>query len=114
MSHSERLLNAPATFRRLTGPMPSAFGRLAGELAEADRGARDRWAARPDRRRAAGTGRKPALPLADALLIYYRTDVPHTFLGFLFGIDDSAVCRSNADSNRCWPACSASRSGASN
>ncbi len=29
------------------------------------------------------------------LLVYYRTYVPHTFLGFLFGIDDSNVSRSN-------------------
>jgi hypothetical protein len=29
------------------------------------------------------------------LLVYYRTYVPHTFLGFLFGLDDSNVSRSN-------------------
>lgn len=29
-----------------------------------------------------------------ALLIYYRYYVPHTFLGLLFGVDDSAICRS--------------------
>jgi hypothetical protein len=29
-----------------------------------------------------------------ALLIYYRFYVPHTFLGFLFGVDDSVICRS--------------------
>jgi hypothetical protein len=29
------------------------------------------------------------------LLIYYRTYVPHAFLAFLFGIDDSNVSRSN-------------------
>jgi len=29
------------------------------------------------------------------LLIYYRTYVPHTFLGFLFSLDDSNVSRSN-------------------
>jgi hypothetical protein len=27
------------------------------------------------------------------LLIYYRTYTTHAFLGFLFGVDDSAVCR---------------------
>jgi hypothetical protein len=98
MSHSERLLKSPATFRRLTGLTPSAFHRLVGEVGAADRAARQRRAARPDRSRAAGAGRKPALPLGDAvlmLLVYYRTYVPHTFLGFLFGIDDSTVCRSN-------------------
>jgi len=29
------------------------------------------------------------------LLIYYRTYVPHTFLAFLFGLDESNVSRSN-------------------
>jgi hypothetical protein len=29
------------------------------------------------------------------LLVYYRTYVPHAFLGFLFGLDDSNVSRSN-------------------
>jgi hypothetical protein len=36
------------------------------------------------------------LTLADRLLmllIYYRTYTTHAFLGFLFGVDDSAVCR---------------------
>jgi len=27
------------------------------------------------------------------LLIYYRTYVTHAFLGFLFGVDDSSICR---------------------
>ena len=29
------------------------------------------------------------------LLIDYRTYVPHAFLGFLFGVDDGTVCRTN-------------------
>jgi len=29
-----------------------------------------------------------------ALLIYYRYYIPHTFLGFMFGVDDSIICRS--------------------
>ena len=98
MSHADRLLRTPATFRRLTGLTPAAFRRLAGEVAVAQEQARTRRATRPGRRRKAGAGRKPALPLADRLLmllIYYRTYVPHTFLGFLFGLDDSNVSRSN-------------------
>jgi hypothetical protein len=96
MSHADRLLKAPATFRRLTGLTPVAFRRLAGEVADADAAARGRRAGRPGRRRKAGAGRKPALPIADQLLmllIYYRTYVPHAFLAFLFGIDDSNVSR---------------------
>ncbi len=98
MTQADRLLRTPATFRRLTGLTPVAFHRLLGEVATADEQARTRRATRPGRRRKAGAGRKPALPLADRLLmllIYYRTYVPHTFLAFLFGIDDSNVCRSN-------------------
>lgn len=98
MSHADRLLRTPATFRRLTGLTPAAFHRLLGEVTDADATARTRRASHPRRQRKAGGGRKPALPLADQLLmllIYYRTYVPHTFLGFLFGIDDSNVSRSN-------------------
>src|SRR5437868_13737505 len=98
MTHADRLLRAPATFRRLTGLTPTSFHGLLAEVATAEERARDRRAARPGRRRKAGAGRKPSLPVADRLLmllIYYRTYVPHTFLGFLFGLDDSNVSRSN-------------------
>ena len=98
MTHVDRLLRTPVTFRRLTGLTPAAFRRLLAEVAVAEEQDRGRRAARPGRRRKAGAGRKPALPLADRLLmllVYYRTYVPHTFLGFLFGIDDSNVSRSN-------------------
>jgi hypothetical protein len=98
MTHADRLLRTPVTFRRLTGLTPAAFRRLLGEVTAADEQARTRRASRPGRRRKAGAGRKPALPLADRLLmllIYYRTYVPHAFLGFLFGLDDSNVSRGN-------------------
>src|SRR5437763_12055830 len=98
MTLADRLLRAPATFRRLTGLTPTSFHRLLAEVATAEERARDRRAARPGRRRKAGAGRKPSLPVADRLLmllIYYRTYVPHTFLGSLFGLDDSNVSRSN-------------------
>jgi hypothetical protein len=98
MTHADRLLRTPATFRRLTGLTPTAFRRLLGEVAAADEHARTRRASRLGRRRKAGAGRKHALPLADRLLmllVYYRTYVPHTFLGFLFGLDDSNVSRGN-------------------
>ena len=98
MTQADRLLRAPATFRRLTGLTPAAFRRLLGEVAAAGEQARTRRAARPGRQRKPGAGRKPALPLSDQLLmllVYYRTYVPHTFLGFLFGLDDSNVSRSN-------------------
>lgn len=98
MPHAERLLQTPSAFRRLTGLTPVAFHRLLSEVATADQLARTRRASRSGRQRKAGAGRKSTLPLADQLLmllIYYRTYVPHTFLGFLFGLDDSNVSRSN-------------------
>src|SRR5215208_2502826 len=98
MTHTERLLRVPATFRRLTGLSPEAFARLLGEVGVAWQQGPARRAGRPGRQRRPGGGRKPALALADRLLmllIYYRTYVPHTFLGFLFGLDDSNVSRSN-------------------
>jgi len=92
------LLQTPATFRRLTGLTPVAFHRLLAEVTAAEQDARARRASRAGRQRRAGAGRKPALPLADRLLmllVYYRTYVPHTFLAFLFGLDDSNVSRSS-------------------
>ncbi len=98
MSQATRLLRTPSTFRRLTGLTPVAFGRLLAEVTTADQAARTRRGNRAGRQRKAGAGRKAALAPADQLLmllIYYRTYVPHTFLGFLFGLDDSNVGRSN-------------------
>lgn len=49
-----------------------------------------------ERRRKIGAGQPFSLSLEDRLLMllmYYRTYVPHVFLAFLFGIDDSNVCR---------------------
>ena len=51
MTHADRLLRAPATFRRLTGLSPAAFHRLLGEVTAADATARTRRAARPSRQR---------------------------------------------------------------
>jgi DDE superfamily endonuclease/Helix-turn-helix of DDE superfamily endonuclease len=96
MSHTDRLKQSPDTFRQLTGITPAAFDRLLTQLAPRHQQAEARRKDRPGRRRKPGAGRKHTLPLADRLLmllIYYRTYVPHTFLGFLFGLDDSAVCR---------------------
>jgi hypothetical protein len=96
MSHADRLKRSPGSFRLLTGITPEAFDALLAELtrryaaAEAGRGGR------PGRKRKPGGGRKFALPLSDRLLmllVYYRTYVTHAVLGFLFGLDQSSVCR---------------------
>jgi hypothetical protein len=96
MSHTDRLRKAPKAFRRLTGITPAAFDRLLDQLTPRYEQAQARRQGRPGRKRKPGGGRKHALPLADRLLmllIYYRTYVTHAFLGFLFGLDDSAVGR---------------------
>jgi hypothetical protein len=96
MSHTDRLKRCPAAFRRLTGITPAAFDDLLAELTPRYERADARRKDRPGRKRRPGGGRRHALPLADRLLmllIYYRTYVTHAFLGFLFGLDDSAVGR---------------------
>ena len=96
MSHADRLKKSPRSFRRLTGITPAAFDALLAELAPRYAQADARRKGRPGRRRKPGGGRRFALPLCDRLLmllVYSRTYVTHAFLGFLFGVDDSSVCR---------------------
>src|ERR687893_25390 len=96
MSHTERLRRSPHAFRQLTGITPAAFDRLLAQLTPRYEAADARRKARPDRKRRPGAGRKHALPLSDRLLMllmYYRTYATHALLGFLFGVDDSAVGR---------------------
>ena len=96
MSHTERLIRAPKTFRSLTGLTPAAFRDLLARVEPAWHAARAKRRARPGRMRQPGAGPKHSLDIADRLLmllIYYRAYVSHVFLGFLFGIDDSTVCR---------------------
>ena len=96
MSHTSRLKRVPDTFRQLTGITPEAFDQLLTELEPRYQQADTKRKTRRARQRKPGAGRKFALPLADRLLmllVYYRTYTTHAFLGFLFGIDDSAVGR---------------------
>jgi hypothetical protein len=96
MSHTERLRRSPKAFRQLTGITPLVFDKLLADLTPRHEQADAKRKDRPGRRRRPGAGRKHALVLADRLLmllIYYRTYTTHAFLGFLFGVDDSAVGR---------------------
>ncbi len=96
MSHTGRLRRSPNAFRQLAGITPVIFDRLLAELTPRYDQAQAKLKNRPGRQRRPGAGRKHALDLADRLLmllIYYRTYTTHAFLGFLFGIDDSAVGR---------------------
>jgi DDE superfamily endonuclease/Helix-turn-helix of DDE superfamily endonuclease len=99
MTHSERLLRLPATFRRLTGITPDAFRTLLAQLERAWLDARRRRGERPGRKRKPGAGHKHANALAERLLmllIYYRTYVSHAFLGLLFSLDPGNVSRNIA------------------
>src|SRR5437879_6187598 len=51
MTHADRLLRSPGTFRQLTGITPAAFERLLAELAPAWDAARRKRARQPGRRR---------------------------------------------------------------
>src|SRR3954463_4144922 len=96
MTHTERLRRSPHAFRQLTGITPAVFDQLLADLTPRYEHAESRRKNRPDRQRKPGAGRKHALALADRLLMllmYYRTYTTHAFLGFLFGVDDSAVGR---------------------
>jgi len=96
MSHTDRLRRTANAFRQLTGITPAAFDELLAQLAPRSEHAQARRRDRPGRKRRPGGGRRHTLVLADRLLmllISYRTDVTHAFLGFLFGVDDSAVGR---------------------
>jgi hypothetical protein len=76
--------------------MSVVFDQLLADLTPRYEQADAKRKVRPGRQRRPGAGRKHTLDLADRLLmllIYYRTYVTHAFLGFLFGIDDSAVGR---------------------
>jgi hypothetical protein len=96
MSNADRLKRSPQSFRQLTGISPAEFEKLLGELAPRYAQAQAQRQDRPGRQRNPGGGRKHHLALDDRLLmllIYYRTYVTHAFLGFLFQIDQSSVCR---------------------
>src|SRR6478752_3119758 len=96
MSHTSRLRRVPDTFRQLTGITPDAFDQLLAELEPRYQQADTKRKTRRPRQRKPGAGRKFALPLGDRLLMllmYYRTYTTHALLGFLFGVDQSAVCR---------------------
>ena len=99
MTHSERLLRVPETFRSLTGITPDAFRSLLPRVEAAWLEAQRKRRERPGRRRRPGAGPKPALCVADQLLmllVYYRTYVTHAFLAFLFRIDSGTVSRNIA------------------
>ena len=65
MTHTERLLRCPETFRRLTGLDPAAFRSLLPQVEQAWLAALSRRRQRPGRQRRPGAGPKFALSVAD-------------------------------------------------
>jgi len=86
----EPLIKNPANLKRLTG-----IGE--GEFRELVTKSRPVWDKRIEAVKKV-SGRPWGLPTLEdhilALLIYYRFYIPHTFLGLMFGVDDSVLCRS--------------------
>jgi len=86
----ESLIKNPANLKRLTG-----IGE--GEFRELVTKSRPVWDKRIEAVKKV-SGRPWGLPTLEdhilALLIYYRFYIPHTFLGLMFGVDDSVLCRS--------------------
>jgi len=96
MSQVDRLRRSASGFRQLTGLTPDKFDALLAELTPRYEQAEAKRLGRAGRERKPGAGRKFTLALGDRLLmllIYYRTYVTHEFLAFLFGLDQSSVCR---------------------
>lgn len=96
MKYTTRLRKAPNTFRRLTGISPDKFDEIFIQLKPLYEDWNAKRLNRSNRKRKVGAGHVFSLSLEDRLLmllIYYRTYVPHVFLGFLFRIDDSNVGR---------------------
>lgn len=96
MNYTIRLKKTPTIFRRLTGITPEKFDEIFIQLKPIYKDWNIKRLNSRDRERKIGAGNPFALCLEDRLLmllIYYRTYVSHVFLGFLFRLDDSQVCR---------------------
>lgn len=91
-----RLAKRPTTFMRLTGLPVARFEALVAEVAPLLVAANKKRLSRRERKRAVGAGKRFDLPVCDRLLmtlIYYRTYISQEFLGYLFDMDASNVCR---------------------
>jgi len=91
-----RLAKRPVTFMRLTGLPVERFKALVTEVEPLLEAANVKRLSRRERRRGIGGGRRYGQSACDRLLmtlIYYRTYVSQEFLGYLFDMDASNVCR---------------------
>ncbi|MGI0063075.1 MAG: transposase family protein [Nitrosotalea sp.] len=92
----EKLARKPKIFRSFTGLDVPEFDFLSEKIREEHETTERERLSRPKRKRKIGQGRKFALVLKDRLLmllVYYRMYTSYTLAGFLFGLDQSNVCR---------------------
>ena len=91
-----KLKTHPRTFQRLFGLNPEQFNQLINQLAPAWDKLEYRRKTRHERKIKVGSGRPYRLGFEAMIamnLLYYRTYINHVFLGELFQIDNSGVCR---------------------
>lgn len=84
----ERLRLRGREFGRITGVTPAEFEEIVGRV-------RPGWLRREERKKKPGRphGMGGVEEQLIALLVYYRCYTTHLFIGALFGVDDSTVCR---------------------
>jgi hypothetical protein len=93
------LTRYPVVFRAMTGISVAEYRQIVTELAAPYAAAEQRRAARPDRRRAPGGGRRFTLSMADQVLltlVWLRQYPTYPVLGYLFGLDDRPAARTVA------------------
>jgi len=91
-----KLKTHPAVFSRLFGLTPAQFNTLVAELEPRWQQAEHRRKTRYQRKIKVGSGRPYRLTFEQMVgmyLLYARTYINHVFLGELFRIDNSGVCR---------------------
>jgi len=92
----ENLSKRPSTFKSFTGVSVVAFEELLAQVTPLWVESERARLARPQRKRAIGGGRKPALALREQLLltlVWLRLYLTTEALGDLFGIDKATVSR---------------------
>ena len=96
MSKISKLKQSPLIFRRLTGVSIEKFDEVYRQLEPSYEKYNQKRLSHPNRKRPIGGGNQFKLELEERLimlLMYYRLYITHSFLGFIFGIDDSNVGR---------------------
>ena len=92
----ERLKRRPAIFQHLTGISIPQFDRLSGQFKPVWEAHERNRKNRHTRRRSIGGGRRYCLSMEGLLLMtlmYYRLYISQEFIGYLFDLDQSNVCR---------------------